>query len=132
MVNIYMEKLPKVDVAHRLGVILLSLFVFLGLSLFKYDILDNIGGVTIKTVLYYNTIRLIVFGAFVYSFFSNSNFRHQQVAPKLRAADLYASLRKEYDPLLGLRAAAFLMVFFGHWFMVIFPPRIYQTLVALS
>jgi peptidoglycan/LPS O-acetylase OafA/YrhL len=115
------EKNISNDGAYRPVLILSILIVFLGLSLIKYDLFDHFGGVTYRTVLWYNTVRFLLFGAFLYTFLFSFSHSHQH-DQKSKTIDPYAVLRKEYDPLLGLRAAAFLTVFLGHWFMVVFPP----------
>ena len=42
----------------------------------------------------------------------------------LKIADIYEQERSARDPLLGLRAAACLNVFFGHWFLIDFGPSV--------
>lgn len=104
-------------------IIYLVLITFFGASLVKYDIFDKLGGVTYKAVLWYNVARLVIFSMFVYVFCFSTQLRRQtHLAMISPVNDPYALLRKEYDPLLGLRASAFFMVFMGHWFLVVFPP----------
>ncbi|WNV05398.1 acyltransferase [Candidatus Methylospira mobilis] len=109
-----------------LAVPLISLISFLVFSLVKYDIFDHFGGISYGNVLLYHAFRLIMLGIFATSFFYRSEafaaFLSAQPLKTASCIDPYNAVRRQFDPLLGLRAAAFLMVFLGHWFMVVFPP----------
>ena len=101
------------------------LLLFFTLSLIKYDFFDYCGGIHYKNTLAYHAVRLILLGMVVFIMFATRTHFSTQSMPLLndgRPVDAYANLRADYDPLLGLRSVAFLMVFLGHWFIVVFPP----------
>jgi peptidoglycan/LPS O-acetylase OafA/YrhL len=107
---------------HRLAIPFLALTAFLGLALFKQDLFDA-WGIKYATVTIYHAARLLAFGIFLGFLFRATYASGMPRAPTLgRYNDAYDALRKRYDPLLGLRMCAFLLVFLGHWFMVVFPP----------
>jgi len=113
------EKIKKDIAISQLVLPCIAIAMFLFLSYFKYDLIDHFGGIRHRSVLIYHAIRLIFFGIYIVTLFQTTILLK---IPVIKESDTYEELRKKYDPLLGLRAAAFLMVFLGHWFMVVFSP----------
>lgn len=81
-------------------------------------------------IFYYHALRAGWYGLFIWIVMQCYKNTPDQELP--RKSQTFQHNASSKDPLLGLRFFAFMMVFFGHWFLVVFPSRDIGAVLASS
>jgi peptidoglycan/LPS O-acetylase OafA/YrhL len=107
-----------VDLSARQAAIIAAPLLGIAIESFlRIYVLASFGSTTWTSVAIYWLVRAALFASFVW-------LASLLIPQGAEATDKKSNkaIRVHHDPLLGLRGMAFLMVLFGHWFMVEFAP----------